>query len=606
MAEPTAAEIMPKAIVRERLPAAPTTSAEIMAKKIVQKVDEGAWRAGLEIAKGAPEESKTSEKLEQIGVERDPPTGVKNRTPEEQARYDEARTAANLAKKFLEKGYDGMDPGEQTVLQNAVFAKSSLSPLIAAELAGLTVSEQVKYTERMLKDPKISAEVRKIFEELLDPEKNKLLSLNSAEDAKEKAERDLEDANAEKADGKRIWDMNDKRLSQYEERKLSAGGRPQKGEKLKQMEEIAKNAQSTQKTLDQSRSRLGMAQKDVQRLRDELDQIRRQASSGLQMTGGRNAQTVEQELKVVTLTETTTEQEVAKLEGKLKGLDETKQKIEDDQQHLIEGQKKLDKEKRDIERKVKDAETELRKRGQDLIDRKVVRAAEEQDLVDGFKNIFLEATGGLINQQITEFTTKADAELEERAKQTADQSEKSMYDALQKRWIRRGDSRRRIDRARVDRDFATLVNDGPERLMKILLERSIKDPVNNLTYADSEIEELLSNKEYVEKMKPEVIKRLLAKKVLSGGLRTEDIDIISSSQWGRESINKALDLNEEFRKNIDDVMGEDAIQKHDFFERFGQEFKKHPWWLALFIFPGIAVLGARAAAMSPTEENIST
>lgn len=206
MAELTAVEVVPKVIVSESLPATPAPgSREAMAKNITSKLEQGAWREGLELARQSPIESNTiSKKLEQIGITRDDATGAKARDTQEQARYDEAKKATDLAKKFLEKGYDGMSPGEKDTLRKAVLAEAVLRPGVAAELNPLTPDQKLAYAERILKDPKLSPEVRRVFEELLDPEK-KLIDIEPTQGEKAEADSNLEDAKAEKTDHDRLW-----------------------------------------------------------------------------------------------------------------------------------------------------------------------------------------------------------------------------------------------------------------------------------------------------------------------------------------------------------------------------------------------------------------
>lgn len=142
MPQPTPAEVLPKALAREALPAAPPAgSAAEMAKKINQKVDEGAWSEALELGRRAPvEERKIQERIEEIGINRDPATGAKQRNAQEQARYNEAKNVAALAKKFIEKGYGGLTAAEQNTLQLAVLAEANLRPALALEIAAMTAA----------------------------------------------------------------------------------------------------------------------------------------------------------------------------------------------------------------------------------------------------------------------------------------------------------------------------------------------------------------------------------------------------------------------------------------------------------------------------------
>src|SRR3989344_331025 len=125
--EPTAGDVMPKAILRESLTATGGTPREQAAreagKRIVDKVKEGEWREALEAGdRKKPIEQKTIDrKLDEIGVERDA-AGKKFRASgsEEEKRFNRAKSAADLAKKAVDQGYDKLDSATEQPKLRAV------------------------------------------------------------------------------------------------------------------------------------------------------------------------------------------------------------------------------------------------------------------------------------------------------------------------------------------------------------------------------------------------------------------------------------------------------------------------------------------------------
>lgn len=613
MAELTAPEVVPKIIIRESLLATRRAlgPGEAMAKGMIQKIDEGAWRGGLELVRQAPIESNTiSQKLEQIGVTRDKTTGAKVRNDQERARYADGKTKADITKKFLEKGYDGMLPGEKNTLRKAVLAEAGLRPGVAAELNALAPDKQSAYAERILKDPNLSPEVRRIFEELLDPEK-KLIDTEPTQELKVKADSDLEDAKAEKKDHDRLWSMNDKRLAEYEER-TPAGGTAEKGPKLVQLDNMTKQIQIVQADLDGANQALENAQANVRGLQDELNVLQ---TSRIETGGARNAATVQEELAKMQLVEASARQRSSQTGEKLVQLQGEQQRLRDENEQLIERQKTLDTERHALERKIKNAEREVTKRQWEMQDQEAVRESQEQDLVNGFRNIFGEATNQLINAQVEQATQQFNTEIETLKRQTTDQNEKAMYDALQNRWLattrtrmkgfigfRHGETYRPLDRKKINTDFGNLMTGGPEKVMQELL-MSRTNPATGEAYTDAEAKEILANKDYANKMQPEVVKQLLARKVLAGGISEEDTHILVNSQWGKDMIQGALEKNDQFRQAVEQLMGKGAVESKGFWGRFGENLGKNKlWWLALL---GLIGLPIAAGVLSVKKESIA-
>src|SRR5258708_29529873 len=202
-----------------------------------------------------------------------------------------------------------------------------------------------------------------------------------------------------------------------------------------------------------------------------------------------------------------------------------KDNLEKDKAKFEEQRKTLEKEKLDRTREFNDVKLQFDKAQRALEDAKAIRAGQEQDLVDGFKNVFGEATNELLNAQVIEATAKFNEELEALKQKATDENEKAIYTALQKRWTReiprkrwgKTEITRPINIAQVNVDFNTLMSSGPEAMMQELLISQI-NPDTGVNYSPTEAAAVLADKAFVGKMQPEAVKQLLAQKHMAGGL----------------------------------------------------------------------------------------
>ncbi len=605
MAEPGVAEVVPKVIIRERIPAAPVTgSAEALAKNIAEKATEGTWREGLEATNKKPVEGrKITEKGEQIGVDRDPATGAKVRTTEEQGRKDKYDQESALIKKFLEVGPN--DPSilaaERTRIQNAILARLSQSPTFAAEISALNTAEKKALLERYLKDPAYSVKVRETFDELLDPN-NKMIdeeSINNATDSVKEKEYERDDKQAEIDDADRRLTSIDTRLKEFER----PGGATPMGAKAKEMEDLRGTLPTIRAELATYKTRF----EDIEFRLGQLQQERQ--ASFIPGYTGRLTVDIDTEISTERTNFKNAQGEVATKEAKIARLPE----LEAEEAKLEADKKDIDTEKRERTSEMNKTQLELQKKQRLLEDLKSVRASQEQDLVDGTENIFAEAAGKLIEEQVESATQAYDTELTSLKEQATDQNEQAMCDALRERWlgperIRRGflgigqeKSYRPIDRNQVNNDTDVLLREGPPAGMRRLLMTRI-NPSTGANYTAVEADAVIANKDFSSKMQPEYVKQLLARRMLVGKMNPEDVHIIVNAPWGQDMINQAIAKNQEFRSTVQTVMGAGSFEKHGFAERFSREIERHPWWLALLLGIPIALgaVGASAAEVERT------
>ncbi|MBL7150448.1 hypothetical protein ISS86_00780 [Candidatus Microgenomates bacterium] len=619
MPEPTPAEVIPKALARERLPVAPgPDSVEAVAQRIIDNADEKRWRETLQLERRASiEDDQINKRIEQIGVgERDPNTGDKKRSTEEQKKFDEAKKEADLIKKYLEQGYDKLNNTEKTKLRTAVMAECNRRPALAAEIAAMTGNQPQEFLERILKDPELSQHAQEIFEALLDPSKDLADVIAPIQKALEEAEFKLEE---KKGDfGLVEWQLErtDVRLAEYEDRTSLKG---KKGEKLDELELLRKDEPALiierderQANLQALTSRYETFERDINATRDAIQKGRDLATYGL-----RPIDQIEAEAKGVLQRARTEQLAYNKAQAALDRKAALEQEFKEVKPQLEERVVELKKELKEKEIDVKKAKAEVGRRQQELAGAKNLRASQEQDIVNELKNVIGEATSEWLNAEAQRLTNALNEELTVLREKTKELQEKLMYEAVQEELTkektgywgiqrilhRKKETRRFVDEKKAEKYYNTLITKGPEEAMKELLmtRENPENPGNN--YTEDEAKAIVADKEYAEKVQPEVIKQLLARQLITGGIRQEDIYFITTSQWGKGMIEQALALNEEFRKNVDGVMGANALVKRGFWEKFRQQMRKHPWWWLLLLGAPVAY-GISAARMPQEEEEL--
>lgn len=667
MAEPTAAETIPKVIIREAQPATPTAgSAAELAKKVSAKVDEGSFREGLELAKKTPiAESKISQKIEQIGIERDDTTGAKARTPEEQKRYDAAKISSELTSKFIESGYDSLNDVQKGFVRNKLLTELRSRPALAAEMRGMSTAKQIALAERLLRDPSYINKSRERLEEILDNPNFDETILTNAQYAVEDAQLELDDKSAAFTDAETRLANAKTQLVQYER---DATGTPATGatrateidtlrttSSTSSVDIAAQNTiistkeqdvQRLERELVQARQREGIrstraintaigavetkrsdantmmgdatltpeqrtaARQDYNRLGNELTRLEEEKEQASRIPRGRDVVTIEAEIATAKTDINAARNEIQRIQADLPKLTD-KEKSE---KELRDEVKKLEEEKREKELAKKKAETELSRRKKTFEDARALRTSMEQDLVDNLENVFESATGEWVNDQVKAATTEMDEQLVKLKETTNDNNEKAMYDALRERWLGAQRTRRKgligfrsaeryrpIDRNVTNADFAVLIQSGPDQLARNILDGRT-NPTTNAPYTPDEINNLIQNKEFMAKMQPEMVKQLLTRKHLTGGFTHEDIFLLEQTTWGKGMINEAIANVDKYKGVIESAFGAGALNTHGFKDKFVQIARNNPLWMLLLL--GIPVAAIGALTMQATAESI--
>ncbi|MCL4353720.1 hypothetical protein M1615_04665 [Patescibacteria group bacterium] len=603
---PSPDQVIPKVLIKEAVSSPKKGTPEAVAEAIAQKADSGKWRDGLTEAIRSPiDQGRISQKIEQIGIERDPATGAKKRSPQEETRYREAEGRAALAKKFFEEGYGNMNFGEQLELRAQIEEAVKFRPQLAQEMNAMgdkRTNPGLKKAsfERILNDPRYIAQAREIINALLDPEK-KLIDEAKVTEAEDRvSEQEIE------RDNKQL-ELNDvsRRLAAVD-RQLAEFARPQgasPGLKATDIDRIKNNLSTIQ-------AELVTYQTLTDNVQFRLAQLQQEREAVLRGYNGRPLTDIDAEINTERNNLKNAQQSFERRQADIQKLPELEQEQREAEQQKLT----LEKERRDRQLEFSRLDFELQKRMRNLADIKAIRESEEQDLVDGFGSLFEDAADRYIGEQIEDAVGKFDEEIERLKKQTEDDQEKAMYDALRERWLgkertrmkgfpgfRRKDKYRPIDRTQVAADFDLLMKGGPEAVARELL-MSRTNPDTNNNYTDDETKAILVNKDYLAKVQPEIVRQLLGRRMLTGGISPEDIHVIVNAPWGEGMIDEALKKNEEFRQAVEKVMGAGSVSGPGYLERLGQEIRRKPWLLAILL--GFVILPLKAIKTSAAKLDI--
>ncbi len=288
--------------------------------------------------------------------------------------------------------------------------------------------------------------------------------------------------------------------------------------------------------------------------------------------------------------------------ARLKGYEDELKALETEQSEVQESTKTLEEERRESLKRKQLAQLNLDRASRRLDEAKLSRYSEEQILAEDLDKAGGAAAAAILSYELKEVTESFDAMFEKVKRGSQSDHERALYVTLQKTWLgnervrktegfwgaRKKETYRPIKKAQILIDYRTLLEGGDVALVRSLIARTI-NPDTGRAFKDDEIDDVFDkNPTLVEKFKPDAVKQLLARKAMVGGFTPEDSYIISSTPWGQNSIEAAYNQNSDFRELINKNFEEGALKRHGFWQRFGQELARHPfWWTVLLGIPAL-------------------
>lgn len=597
MADVVASEAISKAVVSERIGANPRMGSDkAVAAEMIKRANESNWRESLTFsAETQVNRDEVLGRVDQIGSERDA-SGKRTRSagsPEEK-RFNDATRAAELALKLGEKGYDGLTPGEKTTVTDSIKRTVLQNPSLSKEFNGLNPAKKQEFLERIARDKSYAKEVNSALKtfsegEVLDN------SASVKQDALDQARIDQAVKQSELDDTQRRLDAIDVRLKAFDITATPPGAQAQEMERIRaNLTTLQAEAANFQQEMDDKNFRLGQLQQERQAALQGQNQARGGSYTGRSVSDiDVDIATVRGELQTSTSNYNSRAAEI----NKLPQLEQQEQKLEQDRVELAKekGNKENEKSKADII--FSKAQREL----QDALDR---RTRQEEEIVASLEGVFSTATMELIDKQIEAYGQQFEESLKHVNTEGMSADQKAVIAALEQRWVKvinkrrfggRTEPRRVIDKAKVNIDFNTLMAGGTEIYMRDVLSEAI-NPATGAIYTPAEIDKLIKSEDFVNTAQPEAIKQLIARKAVVGGIEPSDVYQITHSSWGQEVIGGAIKTNEDFRKAVSELMGENALDDPNFMQRLANEAENHPSLLATLATALVAGIGVATGA----------
>lgn len=611
---PGSGEALGKGLVVENRAAASTPRIVEVSRRAAQAAQEGNYRKGLEgIRSPNMDSKKAQEKIEQIG-KRDRSTGKRERpagTPEG-ARYARSESARLLAEEFGQKGYDSMTVLQRESLRKLVLEEAMRVPVIADQLrqinAGMPANpnhpDLRAYAERLLRDPSI---VQKVREGHVTVSENQSLIVGNGEDLAEDefelakiAAKAAEDAFKEATRRLGIVDSQMKMFDRDPATGLAVTG----ADSAKKIDDLRKDRNNIDAAYTSNTDEAADLDRTISGLQREQGQVSTTVTNkGVSTTtaSGRPVTEIMKNIDDKQKELTAARKNAAEAKAKIDEL----QRLEAREKELIEDQARLksDEGAKDLAYKTTQIETAGRHRK--LGDAIKVRQSQEEDIARGFEGILPKAVTELLGEQITDVAAKVDEEMVKAADEAKTADKKAIYTIMDAAWnkdvsgVRRlWRGRREIDSNSVSSDYSLLLKGGPEAVVRKLLGSRYIGPG-----ASADLDALLKDGSFVEGVGKDVVKNLLAKKFLSSGIDSVDVDIIGSSQWGEGMIEAALTHRENLKGDLA------KLQEAGILDRGGlmQKLRKNPslllWLFGLAGVGGLVLgpLGAAAGSAIGTE-----
>lgn len=591
MADISQTEAISKAVVSERIGHAPVGgSVESVAAEMLKRSNESNWADTL---KFGSEQEVTREgifgRIDQIGAKRNA-RGERIRDRDEKTRFNNATAAAELALAFKEKGFEGLSNPDQDAVKDRIKSAILQNRVLAGEFNSLNAADQEAFIKRIASDNAYSLEERAALGRFADkPE---------VDDTSSQKQEELDEAVVEQSVAQSELDDVQRRLTSVETRLLAfdASSTPP-GAQAQEMERIKNELPRLQSEAAGFQQTINQLNQSITALRNEKNSVPNVLRQGFAYAG-RDPQQIENDIATAVgqLQTATTEFNSRSAEiNKLSQLEQQQQNLE---------QQRLDLKKEESEKKIAKgkADLEFTRAQRELQDAISLRRRQEQDIVDSLNGVFSEATRELIDKQIDAYGVKFEESLKEVKDKAANEDEKAFYDSLAKQFTksvnrRFGGSkpRRVIDRARVNQSFNELLVNGDIAYVKKMMQGLLntENPRTGQNYTQTEIDDLIKNKEFIEKVTPEALKQVVARKAVIGGIEPADVYNITHSTWGENLITNAISSNESFRTQAEALLGQGALDSPDFMERLRREAQENPGLVATLL-AAIAAGGAFA------------
>ena len=487
---------------------------------------------------------------EMVGGVKNPNWGKRVRTAgsDEETRYNESKTNAQLLTVLLQKGFDGFTNNTQrNAVRNMAAAAVNAWPEAKAYYAknptALTAA-----VDKILKDPHLLVNLRKSFQGFLDSPENKLADETREADKKfQELDRLVNKLTAEKGV---IATKLGHATTEYAD--FLATGAGTKGGKL--AFHVARlTSYNTERFA--AESALSTAQINLQHARAN-EHAAIQSKAPLATIATFHALALGYEATIATA-----QSDLEKAQAKISEYE----KLEREKREVQEQIQTLEQRDLDLDDQLASAQHGRSYAYADLSGKQLDYENAEKSLANNIANVVTEASGATLSEKIDASEKAREVALQEEKANTPDPAEKGLYDAMMNRWKTRTVSKgvkipvmgwsifrketNKYQKEAIDTDWESLMTKGPRELLEnIMLD------ANNLgivKLSKGEIYRKLKDSAFLEKMQSQVIETLLRRRGEIDTVSESDAVRIAETDWGEDIITSAMETDENVRAQVE-------------------------------------------------------
>lgn len=485
-----------------------------------------------------------------FGTERNA-DGTRNLDTEEALRLKSAEKSEKLARELVEIGYDRLNSGQQKDARRIVERAISISPVLKDQLP-TNPTQKDQMLAQILKDPDLLAEIVSVYGERMGVSAK-------LDDLVSEARKNLDEKTQQEAEAQTELAETNNRLTVVGGEIARFDPIADRGKQLADLELVVPDLRE-----------------EVDTITEELRQTQETIAMYKQMLFF--ARTVGDQQRI----QGQIQGELAKASGLRSQKTEANKKI-NQYNTLIEDKKRLSQEKTDLEKKKQDLTNRLNVITKDKLmlqaevsTAQLQRGQQEEDFLNDVNGILTEATYNYLESQLTRADETQKRVLEDMLKTATTDTEKRFLTQQLSRYDRPrtptllNSRKTEPNTVNIDGDTTILFSSdpvlgGPEGLLrKQLLDSGA---------TASQVDEMLKDKDFVEKMGSQAVESLLAAKLKSGRLTEDEAEKIIKSPWGKGMVDSALQSNQKVKDAMEALRSQGVI-KGDIRDAIGRMDKK--------------------------------
>lgn len=197
-----------------------------------------------------------------------------------------------------------------------------------------------------------------------------------------------------------------------------------------------------------------------------------------------------------------------------------------------------------------------------------VKQRKEEQVVARLDTVLRDAADEILRADMREKTLLQQALEAENEGKTKTDDEKNLSAEQKRQWERTkrkgGREISEIDKRRVKEQFGKMIMHGPDKMIEAYLvselDRRLIPGTPEHTAGLDRIINLVQNKEFMDKVRPQFVKGLATRYMLTGGkVHKDEIRILRETEWGKGAVLSAIEDNKELMEEIRKTHGEGGL-----------------------------------------------